>query len=92
MKSQERNNIQDVVTASYHSFIFDEKKYFQIDSYGKSNRKNPDKVSQTNTIRQRVCRKDCNITKNKSSKFNLLNLFIKFLLALLYTLCITERI
>lgn len=47
MKSQERNNIQDVVTASYHSFIFDEKKYFQIDLYGKSNRKNPDKVSQT---------------------------------------------
>lgn len=46
-KPQGRTSIQDVVSATYHSFILEGQKFFQIDSYGKSTREHPNKVSQT---------------------------------------------
>ncbi|MCH5277993.1 MAG: hypothetical protein J1E80_09220 [Desulfovibrionaceae bacterium] len=46
-KSPKHSSIQDIVNATYHSFILEGQKYFQIDSYGKANREIPGKVSQT---------------------------------------------
>ena len=42
-----RNNEHSVVEATYTSFIISGKKYFQIDTYGSSTRKQSGKTSQT---------------------------------------------
>jgi hypothetical protein len=42
-----RNTIHGKVVATYTIFTFDDEKYFQIDTYGKEQRKIPEKISQS---------------------------------------------
>lgn len=42
-----RNTIQEKVHATYTVFKKDDKKYVQIDTYGRIGRENPEKVSQS---------------------------------------------
>ena len=42
-----RNMLHDIVEATYTTFEKNGDRYFQIDTYGKSGRENPDKVSQS---------------------------------------------
>lgn len=44
---KERNSIYDEVPATYTVFTEDGEKYFQIDTYGKTDRINPEKISQS---------------------------------------------
>ena len=44
---KERNTIHDRVPATYTVFEHDGKKYFQIDTYGKADRKYTEKISQS---------------------------------------------
>ena len=44
---KERNSVHDPVRATYTTFTSDEKKYFQIDTYGSSSREMKDKISQS---------------------------------------------
>ena len=44
---KERNRIHEEARATYTTFIQDGKKYFQIDTYGRSYRDMPEKISQT---------------------------------------------
>lgn len=45
--NKERNVIHDQVYAIYRVFDNNGEKYLQIDTYGKSARENPEKISQT---------------------------------------------
>ena len=42
-----RNSAHEPTTSTYSVFSIGDKKYLQIDTYGKAERKNPDKVSQS---------------------------------------------
>lgn len=42
-----RNMVHDVVYATYTVFEQNGERYLQIDTYGKSDRENPDKISQS---------------------------------------------
>ncbi len=44
---KERNSIHDKVYTTYTVFEKDNKKYFQIDTYGRNDRENPGKLSQS---------------------------------------------
>ena len=44
---KERNNVHSKVTATYSVFYELGEKYFQIDTYGNSDRKMPEKISQS---------------------------------------------
>lgn len=44
---KERNSLHDKVLATYTSFDKAGKKYFQIDTYGRSDREMPEKISQS---------------------------------------------
>lgn len=44
---KERNSVHKPTTATYTSFIIDDKHYFQIDTYGSANRVMPEKISQS---------------------------------------------
>ena len=44
---KDRNTIQEKVSATYSTFEKDNKKYFQLDTYGRTGRKNPGKISQS---------------------------------------------
>lgn len=45
--SKNKNNVHDTVKATYTIFEMKGNKYFQIDTYGKSDRKIPEKISQS---------------------------------------------
>lgn len=42
-----RNTIHDKVHTTYTVFELDDKKYVQLDTYGRLNRENPEKISQS---------------------------------------------
>lgn len=42
-----RNTVHDKVYATYTVFEMDDKKYVQIDTYGRVGRENPEKISQS---------------------------------------------
>lgn len=44
---KERNNVHDKVHGTYSVFEREGKKYFQLDTFGRSNRELPGKLSQT---------------------------------------------
>jgi hypothetical protein len=44
---KERNTIHEKVPASFSVFDSDGRKYFQIDTYGRLGRENPEKISQS---------------------------------------------
>lgn len=44
---KQRNIVHDKVYATYTAFEINGKKYVQIDTYGRINRKNPEKLSQS---------------------------------------------
>lgn len=44
---KERNRVHETARATYTVFMLDGKKYFQIDTYGRSQREMPEKISQT---------------------------------------------
>ena len=44
---KQRNVVHDEVSATYTVFIKDNKKYFQIDTYGRAERDMPEKISQS---------------------------------------------
>lgn len=44
---KERNSIHRPTTATYTSFILQDKRYFQIDTYGSDDRIMPEKISQS---------------------------------------------
>ena len=44
---KERTTIHDKVYTTYTVFEKDNKKYFQIDTYGRNDRENPGKISQS---------------------------------------------
>ena len=44
---KERNIVQEKVKATYSVFEVEGQKYLQIDTYGRNNRRIPDKISQT---------------------------------------------
>lgn len=52
--SKNRSMIHELVEASYTVFEQDGNKYFQIDTYGKANRENPEKISQSFQIDQKT--------------------------------------
>lgn len=62
--SKERNTIHDQVYATYTVFDSNGEKFFQIDTYGKARRMNPEKISQSLQI-------------NGESALQLVNLLIK---------------
>lgn len=62
--SKERNTIHEAVYATYSVFDNNDEKYFQIDTYGKTGRVNPEKVSQS-------------IQFDRESAFFLVNLLIE---------------
>lgn len=51
---KERNSIHAKVYSTYTIFEQDGEKYFQIDTYGKSNRENPEKISQSLQLDKRA--------------------------------------
>ena len=65
----ERNSIHEKVYTTYSVFEKDNKKYFQIDTYGRNDRENPGKISQSIQIDETVAR---HIIKLLISEFNLL--------------------
>lgn len=44
---KQKNSIHDETYCTYTIFVEESQKYFQLDTYGSSNRKIPDKVSQS---------------------------------------------
>lgn len=62
--NKERNTIHDQVYATYTVFDSNGEKFFQIDTYGKAKRMNPEKISQSLQI-------------NGKSALQLVNLLIK---------------
>lgn len=62
--NKERNTIHDEVYATYTVFDSNGEKYLQIDTYGKAERMNPEKISQSFQI-------------NRESAAYLVNLFVK---------------
>lgn len=46
-EDKERNNVHSEVPVSYTVFEDNGKKYFQIDTFGKSTRQHPEKISQS---------------------------------------------
>ena len=44
---KERTKIQEKVKATYSVFVEDDQKFFQLDTYGRQERKRPEKISQT---------------------------------------------
>lgn len=44
---KERNRVHELARATYTVFMVDGEKYFQIDTYGRSDREMPDKISQS---------------------------------------------
>ena len=44
---KERNSIHKPTTATYTSFVSQDRRYFQIDTYGSDDRVMPEKVSQS---------------------------------------------
>ena len=45
--NKEKNSIHEPASAGYTSFTLENKKIFQIDTYGKSTRQDPGKLSQS---------------------------------------------
>ncbi len=54
---KERNQIHDVVGATYTTFEKDGELYFQLDTYGKDGRLMPDKISQSIQIDKKMAKK-----------------------------------
>lgn len=69
-----RNYLHEKVHATYTVFEKDGEKYVQFDTYGKDDRDNPEKVSQSIQIDKETARF---LIKLLSSEFELLNLFVK---------------
>ena len=44
---KQRNTVHDEVSATYTVFMKDDKRYFQIDTYGRAERDMPEKISQS---------------------------------------------
>ena len=44
---KQRNTVHDEVNATYTVFMKDDKRYFQIDTYGRIERDMPEKISQS---------------------------------------------
>lgn len=53
---KERNVIHDKVYATYTVFEKDNKKFVQIDTYGKDDRENPGKISQSIQVDKKAAR------------------------------------
>ena len=56
-KEKERYSLQKKIDSSYFVFTINGEKYFQIDSYGSSDRKTPGKTSQTIQFDMNVAKK-----------------------------------
>ena len=65
-----RNMLHDVVEATYTTFEKNGDTYFQIDTYGKSGRENPNKVSQSIQIDKETARVLVDILKKEFSLSN----------------------
>lgn len=52
--NKERNTIHDEVYATYTVFESNGEKYLQIDTYGKAERMNPEKISQSFQLNREV--------------------------------------
>ena len=44
---KQRNTVHDEVSATYTVFVKDNKRFFQIDTYGRAERDMPEKISQS---------------------------------------------
>jgi len=64
-KNKERINIHDKIYSSYSFFEKGNEKYFQIDTYGSSEREIPGKVSQTIQFDKNVARKIVEILRKE---------------------------
>ena len=53
---KERNSIHEKVYTTYSVFEKDNKRYFQIDTYGRNDRENPGKISQSIQIDKPVAK------------------------------------
>ena len=53
---KDSNSIHDKVAATYATFVVNEKKYIQIDTYGRLTRKDKNRVSQSIQIDEDVAR------------------------------------
>ena len=51
---KERNSVHKPTTTTYTSFTIDDKHYFQIDTYGSTDRAMPEKISQSLQIDKEV--------------------------------------
>ncbi|NLT16952.1 MAG: methionyl-tRNA formyltransferase [Clostridiales bacterium] len=53
---KQRNNIHEIVSSTYTVFEGNDKKYLQIDTYGKQDREMPEKVSQSFQVDEETAR------------------------------------
>ena len=51
-----RNSLHEKVTSTYTVFEKDGRKYFQLDTYGRDDRENPEKVSQSFQLDEETAR------------------------------------
>lgn len=51
-----RNTLHERVSASYTVFEKDGRKYFQLDTYGRDDRENPEKISQSIQLDEETAR------------------------------------
>lgn len=63
-----RNMVHDTVYATYTVFEQSGERYFQIDTYGKAGRENPDKISQSIQINKETAQV---LVKLMQEEFNL---------------------
>jgi 6-phosphogluconolactonase/glucosamine-6-phosphate isomerase/deaminase len=62
---KERNNIHEYVSSKYCSFVVNNERYLQIDTYGSNEREFKDKISQSIQIDKEMAEKLINIFKNE---------------------------
>ncbi|MCR4759243.1 MAG: methionyl-tRNA formyltransferase [Oscillospiraceae bacterium] len=55
-EDKERNSVHTEVRATYTVFEEDGKKYFQLDTYGKATRQQPEKISQSLQLDQETAK------------------------------------
>ncbi len=64
-----RNTVHDAVYSTYTVFEQSGERYLQIDTYGKSGRENPDKISQSIQINKEIAQV---LVKLMQEEFNLM--------------------
>ena len=65
--AKNRNTVHDVASATYTSFDYDGKRLFQIDTYGKSDRQIPGKISQSIQIDKEMAKEIVQLLKKTFS-------------------------